>query len=112
MDLDLVTLDQAKRQVKLPLDDTYQDDEMLPLLTVAHAIIADYLESTDTTWLAVMDAWTEDTLPGYIRIAILLQFAELWRYRGDEAEQPVREPGHLSPMIRAFLARSRMPVLS
>lgn len=110
MNLELVTLEQAKKHLRL--SGSHEDDDVRAKLRQAHGIIADYLSSTDTDWIAEVDAWTDETLPEDVRGAILLQFGELYRFRGDEVDQPKREPGCLSDTIRALLARKRQPVIS
>lgn len=107
---DLVTLDQAKKHLRLTGSD--DDDDLRLKLLAAQAIIVDYLTSTDEDWTATIAAWTDETVPEYVRASILLQFGELYRFRGDDIDQPVRDPGTLSPTIRALLARARTPVFS
>jgi hypothetical protein len=108
---DLVTLEQAKKHLRL--SGSHEDDDLRMKLTQAQDIIIDYLdESRSTEWAAEMDAWTEETVPERVRGAILLQCAELVRFRGDDVDEPKRERGSLSPAIVAYLNRTRMPVIA
>jgi hypothetical protein len=50
-----------------------------------------------------------------LKKAILIQCAELWRFRGDDDEpDPIRReaPGDLSPTVKALLYRWRRPVFA
>lgn len=106
----LVTLVEAQNHLRIPLTST--DDDLFLKIAQAEAVIRQYLERIDgTDWDATMAAWTSDTVPPVIKAAILCQVGELYRFRGDDLEQPAREPGYLSPLIRSLLARYRDPVL-
>jgi len=108
---ELVTLETAKKHQRVT--HSHEDDDLRMKLRQAQDIIIDYLdESRSTEWAAEMDAWTEDTVPERVRGAILLQFAELVRFRGDDIDAPPRERGCLSPAIMAYLNRTRRPVLA
>jgi hypothetical protein len=109
--VEIVTLDQAKTHLNLSLDVDHFDGDVTLKLAIAHSIVADYLTDSPIFTAAEMDAWDEDTAPGYVVAAVLEQLAELWRWRGDEAdgEAPKHEPGFPAPRVRAFLARARMP---
>lgn len=59
-------------------------------------------------------AWTEATVPGHVRAAILLQFMEFWRFRGDDTDGngPAQTAGDLSPQVTNILRRKRDPALA
>lgn len=107
----LCTLEQAKKHLRLT--SSQEDDDLRMKLTQAQAIVIDYLDdSRSDAWAAEMLAWTEETVPEFVRAAILLQCAELTRFRGDDEDIPTREPGCLSPAVEAYLRRVRMPVIA
>jgi len=85
----LVTLDEAKTHLRLPLTDTSHDADLMAKLDAAEAIILDYLNLTpamrDTT-----AAWSAATVPLPAKHAILLELGELWWERGDDREGPPR----------------------
>jgi hypothetical protein len=113
--VELVTLDQAKAHLKLPLDLTAEDDDLNLKLLIAHEVVMDYLtqrlEDEDTVgdWEAEVDAWTAGTAPKRVLGAILDQFAQLYRYRGDE---PGLDPNAISPGAASLLKRFRDPAVS
>jgi hypothetical protein len=108
----LVTMDQARAHILLPPFATGspasedENDQRLKL-DAAEAIILDYLDTrADVTW-------TAETVPTLVKAAILIQFAELVRFRGDEqkGEGPEQTDGNLSPSVTNILRRFRDPVL-
>jgi hypothetical protein len=104
----LVTLSQAKSHLRV-IDDA-QDDDILGKLDAAESIVLDYINTT-VTWRTTTAAWTEDTVPTFVRAAILLQLGELFKFRGDN-DGPKHEAGQLSPVVTNLLRRSRDPVLA
>jgi hypothetical protein len=113
--VEIVTLDQAKAHLKLPLDLTADDDDLNLKLLIAHEICFDYLtqrledEDEEGDWEATVDAWTASTAPKRVIGAILDQFAQLHRYRGDE---PGLDPHAISPGAASLLKRFRDPAVS
>lgn len=120
----LVTLAQAKAHLRLPTDVTADDADLQLKLEVAQELVLDYVaQRVDDAddWSATVAAWDEDTVPKRVQQAILLQFAELWRFRGDDDpdDQPGQwkaqvqdEIGMLSPAITRLLYRLRDPAIS
>lgn len=121
----LVTLEQAKQHLRLassvgsPPGSPYTDEELdlQAKIDAAEALVLDYVAQrrTDTaspTWLDQVVAWDTTTVPPAIAAAVLIQVAELWRFRGDDESTPTREHGHLSPMVTAILHRYRDPALA
>lgn len=111
----LVTLAQAKGHLQIntptvsPLDSQDADIEMK--LAQAEDIILDYLKVQGQS----PPEWTISTVPPLVQAAILLQLAELFRFRGDDAgggNTPVYEDGQLSPSITNILRRYRDPALA
>ena len=109
----LVTLAQAKAHLRLPTDVTADDADLRLKLEVAQELVLDYVaQRVDDAddWSDTVDGWDVDTVPKRVQQAILLQFGELWRYRGDEAD-PRSEPT-LAPAIQRLLCLLRDPALS
>ena len=125
---ELVTLDQAKAHLRLPILPAVSpavvsvDDEDLQMkLLAAHEIVFDYLTqriSDSDSWEAVVDSWTADTAPRRVIAAILVQFTDLYRFRGDDSEEYARgsaykrQEGALNPAVVALLYRLRDPAVS
>ena len=101
------TLPMAKRQVGIPFDDYSNDDLLNSLLERAERMVLEYV-SNDT----VAD---EPTPPDpLIAGAIYLQFAEVWRFRGDDVDgdgPASRIPGALSPQVERCILKRRLPSL-
>ncbi len=111
----LVTLAQAKRHLQIwtpitsPLDDV--DEDITLKLAQAEDIIIDYLKLS-----GMSPAWTESDVPPLVQAAVLLQLAELFRFRGDDpasaSSAPTFADGQLSPAITNILRRYRDPALA
>ena len=114
----LVTLQMAIDHARLPLtasDGSPQDDPVLRdlrlKLEIAQQMILDYLKGRAS------DDWQDEyTTPPIVQGAILNQFLELWRFRGDDPgsieQAPKYEDGQLSPTITNMLRRFRDPALA
>lgn len=124
---DLVTLEQAKRHLRLPAVNTPdQDVDLLDKIATATALVLDYVAQrrTDTdspTWTDTVTGWTEATVPPIIRAAILVETAHLYRFRGDDDvnERDLAYHAHLPPHLltltapaAALLHRYRDPAVS
>ena len=97
----LVTLDQAKRRLRITSTD--EDLDLQDLLDQAEAHIVNWCSVT-ASGKAVADAWTASTVPPVVVAAILVQMGELDRFRGDDADGPPRETGEvLSTTVRELL---------
>jgi hypothetical protein len=112
--VEIVSLEQAKAHLKLPLDVTEEDDDLQLKLYIAHELVIDYLtqkldDDEHDEWIETMEDWTASTAPKRVIGAILYQFAELYRYRGDETS--VREVATLAPAMRMLLDRLRDPLV-
>lgn len=115
----LVTLQQACDHIRRPDLDVgtsspeasseVRDLEMK--LAIAQQTILDYLKDRAN------EDWDDpSTTPPLVQGAILIQFAELWRFRGDDPgsieSAPKYEDGQLSPTITNMLRRYRDPALA
>lgn len=121
---ELVTLDQLKQHLKLPLDVDTEDDDLSLKLSVAHEMVMDYLTqriSDSDAWEATVDAWTADTAPKRVMAAILVQAAHLYRFRGDDGAnsgggqwkaEVQGEYGGMNPFVITMLYRFRDPAIS
>lgn len=120
---ELVTLDQAKAHLRLPLTGSQasDDDDLQMKLMVAHEMVFDYLTqriSDSDSWEAIVDSWDAETAPRRVIAAILVQFTDLYRFRGDDSEEYARgsaykrQEGALNPAVVALLFRLRDPALS
>jgi hypothetical protein len=114
---ELVTLEQAKSHLKLPLDIDTEDEDLQLKLFVAHEVVMDYLtqrlDEADE-WATIVQAWTADTVPKRVIAAILIQFGELYRERGDDADRRYDPSamGTLCPDVVKLLYRLRDPAVS
>lgn len=113
--VELVSLEQAKQHLKLPLDVDTEDDDLQLKLLVAHELVMDYLNQRlddAEEWDATVTAWTADTAPRRVIGAILIQFGELYRKRGDDTDQRNESLGTLCPDVVRLLYRLRDPAVS
>lgn len=111
---EIVTLDQFKQHLRLPLDLATEDDALSLKLLIAHEQVFDYLtqrldDDNLEAWTATVDAWTDATAPKRVIGAILEQAAHLYRYRGDEVTPTAA--GELSPGVISLLTRFRDPAI-
>lgn len=116
--MSLITLEQAKRHLRLDIPVTSPpDDAELDLrlkMEAAEHIVLDYLGVSSTS----PPVWSDETtVPPLVQAAILLQLGELFRFRGDDpgtvVSSPTRvEAGSLSPVIEGMLRRYRDPALA
>jgi len=113
----LITLEQAKAHLRIDTLTTPTPDpgdfDILMKMTQAEAIILDYLKIAAVS----PPLWSDETdCPPLVQAAILMQLAELYRFRGDDpgtvVQSPARgEAGSLSPVIEGLLRRYRDPTL-
>jgi hypothetical protein len=106
-----VNLDQAKAHLKLseagsPGSPTAEDTDIQRKLDQAEALCLTYVGGDG--------AWTASDALLSVQAAILEQFAELYRFRGDDDNgiSPRRESGYPSPNIMAKLYPYRDPTLA
>jgi len=84
----LITLDQAKTQLRLPIVSQEYDDDLLLKLEHATSIVLDYLERSEDDWIiGSPSASPADTEFPIVQAAILEVLTNLWRHRGDEGVQ-------------------------
>lgn len=113
----LVLLSEAQRHLRLPVTagtspETVAELDLQDKIDAATAIVWEYLaRESDSDWVNEMTSWDHVSVPKQIKAAILVQIGELYRFRGDDPDSQTREPGFLSPLVRALLARKRDPIL-
>lgn len=99
----LVTLDQAKRQLRIRHSEA--DIDIEDKLQEAEDIVMRYLNGADDP------EWDQDTVPGAVRAAILRQTAHLFRFRGD-AQMPDLDDDGLAPGVKRLLVPYRTPTIA
>jgi hypothetical protein len=105
-----VTLDQAKRRLRVT--STTEDVDLQDLIDQAEAHVMEWC-STTARAKTVADAWTSDTVPKVVVAAILVQTAELDRFRGDDTDGPPRQDGEeLCVTVRELLRPYHDPVVA
>jgi hypothetical protein len=83
-------------QQRLRLTDPAAEEELSDILAEAEDIILTFIGDR-------FDAeWTDETVPGAVRAAILKQAAFRWKFRGDDEKPPGDESG-LAPGVRWML---------
>lgn len=105
-----VSLEYAKRQCRIPADDSTFDAEIDAIRVEASAIVEDYL----TDYLATLGspAWDEDTDPAteppfaIVQAAVGSVVANLWRHRGDDDA-----PGPMTSRVEQMLRGLHVPPL-
>ena len=107
MAVPLLSLAQAKAQLRIAEDDHSRDDEVYEKVEEASAIILDYLNTT-AHWIAITATWTEDTVPWHVRAAVKLMLTHLNEHAGDD----MSTDENLWHAIRRLLERSRDPVVA
>jgi len=115
----LVTLRDAKQRLALPLDITANDAMLQQILDEAERVVLGYVaqrRDDNAAWTATVAGWTADTAPREVRAAVLMEFADLYRFRGDDdASQSAAatpEYGMLPTRVTALLYRLRDPAVS
>lgn len=94
------TLPMAKKQVGIPATDCSLDDWLQQKLTQAEAIVFQYLQGEPAAVTSIVQS------------AIYLQFAELWRFRGDDPQGDAPEsriPGAPAVQVERCLYAQRLP---
>lgn len=111
-DIEIVSLEQAKAHIRRP--DSDEDDDLALKLVQAHGLVLDYIaRASDDDWTATMQAWTDETAPPAVQAAVLRQFAELARFRGDDEDDRGAGDGtDLSPRVKQLLRMYRTPVIA
>lgn len=111
-DTEIASLDQAKQHLRLGTS-TDEDDDLALKLRHAHALVLDYVaDGKDDDEVEVMEAWDDETAPAAVQAAILRQFGDLVRFRGDDADDKGADGNFLSPRVKQLLLLYRKPALA
>lgn len=106
----LITIEHARRQLRIaPSDETF-DAELEPLMELATAIVIDYIKRPDHGWTANSDPsggspYDADFV--IVTAAISEVMTNLFRHRGD-----ADMPGPLTGRVQFMLERLRDPALA
>lgn len=110
----LVTLAQGKQHLARfePPGDVL-DADLDAKLSAAEAHVLALCSRTPTSQ-AIAEAWTAETVPAAVVAAILIEFGELVRFRGDDDRNPLpRASGDdASAHVAALLRRYSDPVVA
>jgi hypothetical protein len=108
----LVTLAQAKLHLYKfePPGDVLDPDAQLKLDVAEAKVLAQCSRTAASK--AIADAWTSSTVPPQVVAAILLEFGEGMRYRGDDETRPVRDGEDVTPQVAALLRPFSDPVFA
>jgi hypothetical protein len=98
----LITLDALKDHLRIT--STADDADLQRKLDQAEAQVFGWCSTTPRAQ-AVVDTWTETTVPPVVVAAILIQAGELYRFRGDDPDAPPRPSaeGDLAVGVRELL---------
>jgi len=94
---DLVTLEQAKTQLRIT--DNESDAELADMVTAASTIIVSYLKTPEAA------AYTIDTVPPHVKTAVLLVLSALYMDR-EGVDDPI------GCAVASILRRDRDPALA
>lgn len=118
----IATLAQLQAHLRLPVGAdsplTTAEADLQLKLEQAQALILDYIaRPADEAWTAEIASWISGSpivaAPPQVQAAILMQAAELYRFRGDDLEAPAdRQVGDLSPAIKTMLYRFKDPAIA
>lgn len=101
----LLTLEEARDQLNTPHETS--DMHINRLIEQASDVVLNYVGDDPVTDTA--RTWTDVTVPGTVKAAVLLVLGKLWAHRGDEPSEP---EGFLSPDVIRLLDRYKEPIVS
>jgi len=114
----LVTLDQAKKHLRLDIPTTPtpdpEDADLTLKLVAAEALVLNYIGEYGVS----PPRWTDHTdCDPIIQAAILMVFSELYAFRGDNPgtimSAPARDPGaSFTPVVEGMLGRFKYRVIA
>lgn len=98
----LVTLQQAKRHLRILHDD--ENDDLQDKIQQSSDIVMDYLQRPDLVWTDASGD-TQSDAPFRVQAAVLLVLGGLWENRGDEEMEQGQADGYLAKSVTALLHR-------
>lgn len=98
----LVTLQQAKRHLRVLHDD--ENDDLKDKIQQASEIVVDYIQRPELTWTDASNGTPSDA-PMRVQAAVLLVLAGLWEHRGDGEQDYGQADGYLTKPVTALLHR-------
>jgi hypothetical protein len=101
----LLTMEEARDQLNAPHETS--DMHINRLVEQASDVVLNYCGPDPVTEAA--RTWTDVTVPGTVKAAVLLVLTKLWTHRGDEPSEP---DGFLSPDVVRLLERYKEPIVS
>lgn len=110
-DVEIVSLAQAKLHARIT--GNLEDDQLRLYLRQAHGLVLDYVvRPTDQAHIDELQTWDDESAPAAVQAAIMRQFAELARFRGDDEDVSKVDGLDLSPRIKQLLRMYRDPALA
>ena len=108
---DFLTLAQAAAHLRIA---TYDAQDAQLKLDQAEAIVWNRIKASqmDADNLAAVEAWTDETIPQEVIAAMLVQFGELYRFRGDDDVVTAFDPNRLSPAVERLIGLRVDPPLA
>ena len=124
----LITRDQALAHLRVTVPElspqSLTDLDLVTKIEIAEELVIDFVDQRRIDadlWSAEVAAWdvestvAADQPPKRVQAAVLVQLAELYRFRGDDVDgdQPVRPAAAtLHPRAEGYLLRLRDPAVS
>lgn len=112
MSTQLVTYAQAHAHLRLP--DDREQTAVTEKLQQATALVLVHVSRETNDWTTATDP-TADLEFAIVQAAILETLGDLWRFRGDDADQKPEDPAagaYLRPNVRRKLHPLRRPALA
>lgn len=103
----LLSLDQAKEHLNIPLTESRFDNDVNLKLEQASSIVLD-LCNTTAFWRDITSTWTDATVPGAVQAAVLLVLTHLHENRGDD----MTKDAALWESVNRYLGRHKDPVIA
>lgn len=104
----LITLDQAKTQIRVPLDSVEYDEDLELKIEHATALVVDFLNRNEDDWVAGSpQASPSDQEFPLVQAAVLEVLTNLWRHRGDDGTAD----GPMTKRVELMLRGIRIPAI-
>lgn len=114
--MSLITVTQAKKQVRELLSDTTKDDEIQEMIDAASQSIVNYMGASSDLFLSTGGDVLADLVPADVQMACKVQVAHLYRNREGQSESKIDDQfGYGYPLCAAaigILYHYRTPTLA